>query len=175
MANTNSTTVTNFEATPMVVADASTSYASTRVYVETFEVLAADNDGQTYTCFPVSLDARVDDLLVTCDAITGGSDYDFGFYKITDGALGAAIDADIITDGANLSSALTAWNSLYGEGTSSVDIPDVKKKLWDLLGYADLDAARTANPTNQVYFVVTANTVGTVTASLGVKLIVSVE
>ena len=64
MANNDSTIVTNLEASPDVKADASELGGKQRALVATYEVLAADSDGDTYTMFPVSLDARVDDLQV---------------------------------------------------------------------------------------------------------------
>lgn len=175
MANNDSTIVTNLEATPSVMADASALYGKPRILVETFEVAAADNDGDTYTFFPVSLDARIDDLEIVNDAITGGTDYDFGFYKITDGDLGDAIDADILMDGQTMASARTTWTSVLFLGTAAEDQGDVGDKLWQMLGYASIDAAREANPTNQVYMVCTANTVGTAAGTLSAKLTITVE
>lgn len=176
MANNDSTIVTNLEATPSVMADASQLYGKQRTLVESFEVAAADSDGDTYTLFPVSLDARVDDLLIFNDAITGGTDYDIGFYKITDNDLGAAIDADKLMDGQTMASARSVFTSVLGLGTSAMDLgTEVGEKIWELCGYASIDAAREANPTNQVYVVITANTVGSATASLTVKLVLTVE
>lgn len=175
MANNDSTIVTNLEATPSVAADVAELYGKQRSLVETFEVAAADNDGDTYTFFPVSLDARVDDLQIVNDAITGGTDYDFGFYKITDGDLGAAIDADILMDGQTMASARSVWTSVLFLGTSAMDQGAVGQKVWEILGYASIDAAREANQTNQVYFVCTANTVGTATGTLSAKLTITVE
>lgn len=175
MANTDSTTVTNLEATPSSVANSATLYGKQRAMVETFEIAAADDDGSTYTFFPVPLDARIDDLQVVNDAITGGTDYDIGFYKITDNNLGVAIDADILCDGQSMATARTSWTSVLYEGTSAEDQGDVTDRLWQMLGYASVAAARIANPTNQVYMVATANTVGTVAGTLSAKLIIAVE
>lgn len=174
MANNNSTTVTNLEATPSVVADVSIIYSRKRDMVEVFEIAAADNDGDTYTFFPVSLDARISDAFICNDVVTGGTDFDLGFYKITDNSLGAVIDADIVADGLSLTSA-RGWTSVLTSGSSSLDIPNVKQKLWQILGYASIDAAREANPTGQVYFVATANTVGTASGSFAAKLELAVD
>jgi hypothetical protein len=176
MANNDSTIVTNLEATPSSVADASVLYGKQRALVETFEIAAADNNADTYTLFPVSLDARIDDLQIFNDAITGGTDYDIGFYKITDNDLGAAIDADKLMDGQSMASARNVWTSVLGLGTSAVDLgTEGAEKVWELCGYASIDAARDANQTNQVYVVITANTVGTAAGSLSVKAVLTVE
>ncbi len=175
MANNDSTIVTNLEATPDAKANAYELYGKQRALVETFEVAAADNDGDTYTFFPVPLDARIDDLQLVNDAITGGTDYDIGFYKITDKDLGAVIDADILIDGQSMASARSVWTSVLFLGTNAADQGDVKKQLWEILGYASITAAREANQTNQVYMVATANTVGSATGTLSAKLVITVE
>lgn len=175
MANNDSTTVTNLEATPAVLGDSSQLYGKMRVMEETFEIAAADNDGDTYTFFPVPLDARIVDVEIVNDAITGGTDYDFGFYKITDNDLGAAIDADIMADGVDVTSARWSWSSVLFSGTSAKDQGAVADKLWADLGYDDLAAARLAAGGNQVYFVCTANTVGTAAGTLSIKMTLAVE
>lgn len=175
MANNDSTIVTNLEATPSSVANAADLYGKQRVMVETFEVAAADNNGDTYTFFPVALDARIDDLQVVNDAISGGTDYDFGFYKITDNELGAAIDADILVDGQSMASARNVWTSVLFLGTAAMDQGAVKQRLWEILGYSSITAAREANQTNQVYMVCTANTVGSAAGTLSAKLTITVE
>lgn len=176
MANNDSTIVTNLEATPVVFADASELYGKQRTLIETFEIAAADNDADTYTLYPVSLDARIDDLQIFNDAITGGTDYDIGFYKITDNNLGAAIDADKLMDGQTMASARSVFTSVLGLGTNAIDIgTESGEKVWELCGYASIDAAREANQTNQVYIVITANTVGTAAGSLVVKTVLTVE
>lgn len=175
MANTDSSIVAGLEATPSAVADAYQLYGKQRSLVETLEIAAADNDGDTYTFFPVSLDARIDDLEIVNDAITGGTNYDFGFYKITDNDLGAVIDADILADGEDVSSANGTWTSILFNGSGALDQADATKQLWEVLGYASITAAREANQTNQVYFVATANTVGSASGTLTVKLTITVE
>ena len=175
MANHDSTIVTNLEATPSSVADVSQLYGKTRVLTETFEIEVADIDTDTFTFFPVSLDARIDDLLILNDAITGGTDFDFGFYKITDNDLGDPIDADILADGVDMSSARTTWNSALFWGSSSKDQATVKNKLWQDLGYSSITAAREANPEGMVYMVMTANTVGSAAGTISAKLEITVE
>lgn len=175
MANNDSTIVTNLEAEPRVVADAFEYYGKQRILVETFEIAAADNDNDTYTFFPVPLDARIDDLQIVNDAITAGTDYDFGFYKITSNNLGAVIDADILADGIDCSSARAVWTSILFTGTGAADQGAVGQKLWQFLGYSSITAARAANQTNQVYFVATANTVGSAAGTLSAKLMITVE
>lgn len=175
MANIDSTTVAGLEAVPSSVANSSTLYGRKRTMVEVISVLAAHNDADTYTVLPVPLEARVDDLLIANAAITGGTDYDFGFYQITDNDLGAAIDADILADGASMASARNSYESIIYTGGSSASRSDAKKAVWELCGYADITAARRANQTGQVYLVVTANTVGSADGDFAVRLDISVD
>lgn len=175
MANNDSPIVTNLEATPAVVSDVGELYGRVRVAQETFEIAAADNDGDTYTFFPVPLDARILDVRVVNDAITGGTDYDAGFYKITDNNLGAAIDADILFDGQTMASARASYTSLMFAGTSAADQGELSDAVWEMCGYASIDAARDANQTNMVYLVVTANTVGTAAGTLSLQVLMSVD
>lgn len=175
MANNDSTTVTNLEATPAVVGNSHQLYGKTRVMVETFEVDAADNDGDTYTFFPVPLDAAIVDLEIVNDAITGGTDYDFGFYLITDNDLGAVKDADILMDGQSMASARASWTSVLFAGTGAKDQGAIDTKLWEDLGYGSITEAREAAGRNEVYMVMTANTVGSATGTVSAKLTISVE
>ena len=175
MANHDSTTVTNLEASPSVVADVAQIYGKLRVMEETFEIEAADNDGDTFTLFPVPLDARISDVKVLNDAITGGTNYDIGFYLITAGNLGAVVDADIIADGIDFSSASTTWTSVLFVGSGAKDQGAIANKVWEDLGYASLTAAREAAGNSDVYMVITANTVGSAAGTVSVRAEIVVD
>jgi hypothetical protein len=174
MANNDSTTVTNLEATPAVVGNSHHLYGKTRVMVETFEKAAGSN-GDTFTFFPVPLDACVLDLEIVSDAITGATDYDFGFHLITDNDLGAVIDADILADGVDISAGNANWTSILFNGAGAKDQSEVNQKLWEDLGYASITAAREAAGRNEVYFVVTGNTVGAGSGTLTMRMTLGVE
>ena len=175
MANHDSPIVTNLEATPNVAAPAAELYGKQRTLVETFEIEAADNNGDTFTLYPVSLSARIDDVEYCNDSVTGGTDYDLGFYKITDGDLGAAIDADILVDGQSLATTRSIWTSVLFLGTNAKDQGSVGNKVWEDCGYASLEAAYDANPSGMVYVVLTANTAGTAAGTISVKTTITVE
>ena len=86
--------------------------------------------------------------------ITNGTDYDIGFYRAAgaDGdALGAAIDADILVDGIDLSSGW-AVGDIIGEGLTW----DGTKTIGELLS---LQADKA--PQGGVHLCITANTIGT--------------
>ncbi len=118
--------------------------------VQTLEIAAADDDGSVYRFFkdvpstyiPVS-------ITVACDAITSGTDYDLGLYKV--GVAGAVVDKDVLMDGQTLASALTrATGTQLGLG--NVDLADAAKTL------GVLSAQTTVDPSYDI--ALTANTVG---------------
>jgi len=126
--------------------------------IATEEIASADDDNSVYRLFksvpsnyiPVQID-------IACDAITGGTDYDLGLYKV--GVGGAEVDKDVLMDGQDLSSALTR---VSGDqlGLQSVGIDDVDKTLAELSGQA--------NPDTSYDIVLTANTVGTASGTVSV-------
>lgn len=122
------------------------------VGVMTFEVAAADSDGSIYRLFkgidpnliPVS-------LRMACDAITGGTDYDFGFYdSLEEGGL--EIDKDILANGINPSAGYSRILAL--DALVDVDLADARKRIFELCGHT-LTTRRVSYD-----LCITANTVG---------------
>lgn len=175
MANYNSATITNFEMRPIVLADSPNNAGNIRVKREIASVNASHNNGDTYALFTLPLIAFVDDIQIIHAPITGGTNYDFGVYQITNNSLGAAIDADILADGVNLTSAREEWSSIFSNGANSAGVNQINQALWQIAGYASYDAAIEANKTGQVYCVMTASTVGSTTADVGVKVLYSID
>lgn len=111
--------------------------------MQTFEVAVADDDGSVYRVF-----TGVDDTLVPMeitilhDAITSGTDWDFGLYLPKSGAV---VTKDLLADGADLSSAGTK------DGLGNVNRADRVKTLYELAGktvgtrVGSYDLALTAN------------------------------
>lgn len=115
----------------------------------TVAVAAADDNGSVYRVFADVPSSYVPlNVCIHNDAITGGSDYDLGLYK-TNG--GAVVDADILADGLDLSSAagIATWNNA---GLTTVGL-EALSTLGTLSGQTDVDGAY------DIAF--TANTVGT--------------
>lgn len=125
--------------------------------IETFEVAAADTDASVYRLFKgLPADLVPVSCTVMCDAITGGTDYDLGFYN-TD--LGAVIDKDNLADGLDLSSA-----SKTLDGLKDVAIENRAKRLYELAGHT------LANKKSSYDIALTANTVGTAAGTVTVIL-----
>jgi len=116
----------------------------------TFEVAAADDNGSIYRLFSNVPSNYVPlEIKVVNDAITGGSDWDLGVYKPE---LGDVVEVDILADGIDLSSSSTLIAPK--NGMLSVDLANIGKKLWELVGSTILDKA----PAYDI--ALTANTVG---------------
>lgn len=120
------------------------------------QVAAADDDGSKYRLFKnMSPDLVPIAILIQNDAITGGTDYDLGLYI---GGSGAVKDADILVDGADLSSAGTNVYHL-------VDPANTGKALFELAG----DTVSTKEDGYDI--VLTANTVGSAAGDIAVAIV----
>lgn len=109
--------------------------AETITMIATEEIAAADDDGSVYRFFKsVPSNLIPVEITITCDAITGGTDYDLGLYKVG----GAAVDADRLMDGQTLASALTRATG-HQLGLQTVNIDDATKSLGELSGQTDVD------------------------------------
>lgn len=121
------------------------------VMVQTEEIAAADDDGSVYRFFKdVPSNLIPVEITVACDAITGGTDYDLGLYKV--GVGGAAVDKDVLMDGQTLASALTRATG-HQLGLQTVNIANATKTLGELSGQTDVDMSYD--------IALTGNTVGT--------------
>lgn len=136
------------------------------VMVETFEVAAANDDGSIYRLFkdvpstliPVKAEVR-------CDAITGSTDWDLGFYKNLESG-GDVIDKDALMDGQTLASAL---NASPANGLGVLDLPDVgTKMLWEL-AHPGTDYTIQTRP-SKFDIALTANTVGSAAGTVHVTM-----
>lgn len=130
------------------------------VMVETFEIAAADDDGSVYRVFksvPAGLIPLKIDIM--CDAITGATDTDLGFY---DSDFGGVIVKDALMDGQTLASALTRATGAE-LGLSKLNIDQAEKKLWELAGHTD----KTRRPDYDICL--TANTVGSADGTVTIR------
>lgn len=96
--------------------------------VSTFEVAAADDDGSVFRLFRVPSTCVPISLRVACDALTGSTDWDCGFY--TPGVGGAVIDKDILADGVDLAAGFS--RILAKDLLVTVDLADAWKMLYEL-------------------------------------------
>jgi hypothetical protein len=119
-------------------------------------VAAADDDGSKYRLFRALPSNLIPvNICIHNGEITSGSDYDLGLFKV--GLDGAAVEPDVLMNGATMASARAAatWNNV---GLTSVALADSQKTLAELSGQTDPDEAYD--------LVLTANTVGSATETI---------
>ncbi len=118
--------------------------------VQTVELAAADDDGSVYRFFKDVPSTYIPvNITVACDAITSGTDFDLGLYKV--GVGGAVVDKDVLMDGQTLATALTRATGAQ-LGLAAVDLADAAKSLGTLSAQTNVD------PSYDI--ALTANTVG---------------
>lgn len=74
----------------------------------------------------IPADAILFDADISCDALTGMTDVDFGIFTRE---LGAAKDADVFVDGKTFATALRKF-----QAQAAMDIDKFGKKMWELAG-----------------------------------------
>lgn len=123
--------------------------------IQTFEVLAADDDGSKFRIAknlnPNLIPHRI---TVMCDALTSGNDWDVGLYETE---LGAEIDKNVLADALDLSSA-----SKVLDGLKDVAIENRHKRLYELAGHT------LENRKAGYDLVLTANTIGSAAGTVTV-------
>lgn len=130
---------------------------------ETVEVAAADDDGSVYRVARIPANAVLKEVTIACDAITGGTDYDLGFYDVPETNSGAVIDKDALMDGQTLASA-----SRVIDGLQTVAIENLHKKVWELASISEAT-------TKYVDIALTGNTVGTAAGTITVTVVYTLD
>ncbi len=126
-------------------------------------VAAADDDGSIYGIAVVNSASIIRRIDIQTTAITGGTDYDLGFYEYNpvDNSIGAEADKDILMDGQTMASASVALN-----GLAAVAAGSRSKPVWELAG-------ESSNPNKLYVLALTANTVGTAAGTINVDYTIS--
>ena len=115
----------------------------------TFEVAAADSDGSIYRILKnVDPNLILIQARLACDAITGGTSYDFGVYlPLSEG--GAEVDANCFASAMNISAGYSRILAL--DALVTLDLADVQKRIYEVAGHTlatrkrGYDLALTAN------------------------------
>lgn len=131
----------------------------------TEELAAGDDDGSVYRFFK-NVDPNLIPLaiLVGCDAITGGTDFDFGIYKPD---LGAVIDKDVFMDGQTLATAAKLGLATALNGMGAVDVANYGKRIYEHAGHTVLTKLEAYD------LALTGNTVGTAAGTVSVIMLVA--
>lgn len=132
--NTKATIITNADADPKVKNSQILFNGVVREQVGTLEIAAADDTASVYRLARVHSSWRISQLTAFCDAITSGTDYDFGLYRTADDG-GAVVDANAYADGQTLASASLTGLELLFEGGSAKGVEKIEQAVWQDAGY----------------------------------------
>lgn len=125
------------------------------------DVAAADDDTSVYRLFrSVNSDFIPTNIAIYNSAVTGGTDYDLGLYETN---LGAVVDADVLADGLDMSSARSKA-TVNNAGLTSVSLANSQQRLYELAGQVQGFGNQTKEPTFDICL--TANTVGTAAGTI---------
>lgn len=159
-----STQLTNRDASPRVVNNSIIQKGAMQCSVGTLESLDADAIASIYRMVSVPSNARVAQVLLSCDSTGTAGTTDIGVYQTTANG-GAVVDADHFASAQALTSALKNSDVTFESGVYGVE--DIEKPLWSALGLSadskrDYDICLTlteatisaASISMQVYYVI---------------------
>lgn len=126
-----STAITNRDASPKVLNNARISKGAMQMAVGTVETNNADDIGSKYYFCSVPSNARVAQVLLSCDSSGTTGAIDIGIYQTTANG-SAVVDADHFASAQVLTSALKNSDVTFESGVYGVE--DIEKPLWLALG-----------------------------------------
>lgn len=141
-----STIITNRDASPRVLTNARLTKGNMQMAAATVEAGTGDNIGSKYKMFSLPSNARVAQLLLSCDDLGTAGAVDIGIYQTTENG-GAVVDADHFASAQALTTALKNSDVTFESGVYGVE--DIEKPLWEALGLSadskrDYDVVLTA-------------------------------
>src|SRR5690554_6656324 len=106
VVTTKSQAITNRDATPKVINDARVTKGDLVEAVDVAELANGDSIGSKIILCSVPSNARISQVLLSCDAISTTGAADVGLYDTTENG-GDAVDADFFASAQDLTSGLT--------------------------------------------------------------------
>jgi len=145
-----SAAITNADATPLVLTNARIMAGAMREAVGTKQASASASIGSTYALCRVPSNARISQVIASCDAFDTTGAADIGIYQTADNG-GAVVDADFFASALLLTTALP--NTVCTHESGVFGIEDVEKPLWEALGLSadsmrDYDVVMTLTAAN---------------------------
>lgn len=125
-----STQITNRDASPRVLSNSYLVKGALYESVGTLECTAADDIGSKYYLCTIPSNARISDVLLTCDSTGTTGTADIGLYQTTENG-SAVVDADFFASAQALTSALSKSSVLHESGVFGKE--DVEKRVWELV------------------------------------------
>lgn len=130
VVNTKSLAISNRDAQPKTLNPGYLDGQGLRTKRGTVEKATTDSDTSVYRFFPIRSSDVVNSLEIFNDALTGATSYKVGLYSPAK-AGGAAVSDALFATGLSLASASTVGVNLT---FSAVDIANIGKRVWELLG-----------------------------------------
>lgn len=166
VVNVKSLAVTNRDATPVILSNDATAKGKIVGFVGVVTATSGDSIASTYRFGQIPSNARLQSILLSCDALGGTTAGTIDIYDTTanGGAIIATTGTKALNGGVSLVSALASAEQLGG-GTSAAGYVPLKREkfLWDLL-------ALTVDPCKQYDVVITLT--AAVTSTGGIALAV---
>lgn len=126
--------ITNRDATPSVKNPSHEDKSVLLESIGTIEVIASDASLSTLNFASVPSNARISQVLVSCDALGTSGTMDLGLYKSTQDG-GDLVDQDFFGDAIALGSALSNSDVTHESGQFNKDEAD--EPLWEALGLTE--------------------------------------
>jgi hypothetical protein len=142
--------ITNADATPPVLSNARLSDMSMKEAIGTVQASASASIASTYRLCRIPSNARISEVIVSCDAFDTTGAADIGIYQTAANG-GAVVDADFFASAVVLTTALPNTTVTHESGVFGIE--DVEKPLWEALGlsadpHRDYDVALTLTAAN---------------------------
>lgn len=132
VVSVSSTVITNRDAVPRVKTISRVIKMAMQMASGTLEAATGDSAASKYKFAQIASNARISQVLLSCDALTAGA-MDIGIYQTTDNG-GAVVDADHFASAVSMASALSNSDVTFESGVYGVE--DLEKPLWEALGLA---------------------------------------
>lgn len=126
-----STQITNRDASPRVLNSSTISKGAVQCAAATIEIAATDNIGSTYTMMSIPSNARVMQVLLSCDDSGSVGTADIGLYQTTANG-GAVVDANHFATAQAFTTALKNSDVTFAGGAYGVE--DLEKPVWEAAG-----------------------------------------
>ena len=145
-----SSAITNADATPLVLTNARIMAGAMREAIGTKQASASASIGSTYRLCRVPSNARISQVIASCDAFDTTGAADIGIYQTAENG-SAVVDADFFASALLMTTALP--NTVCTHESGVFGIEDVEKPLWEALGLSadsmrDYDVVMTLTAAN---------------------------
>lgn len=129
-----STAITNRDSTPSILSNASVAGGETKEAVGVVEVLPTDDANSTFRFAQIPSNARISQVLLSCDDSGTAGAMDIGIYKATQDG-GQVVDANHFATAQSLATALVSSDVTHASGVYGIEKSELP--LWKALGLTE--------------------------------------